>query len=163
MIQCDNWSDHGRLNDLVGNSHRFRSQSDHNNVTVQGQTLANSMVTVSLDRINSRTVVLNCFEELCTSETVEDNRSTMGKRSKGPLVRKLRRIFGANRDRSELDLKHFESQATIRYATTTILFPPRNGHAGTGQHFNTAPQHESKLDRCISGTLQVGFCAVCWR
>ena len=28
-----------------------------------------------------RTVVLNCLEELCTSETVEDNRSTLGKRS----------------------------------------------------------------------------------
>jgi hypothetical protein len=44
-----------------------------NNVTVQGQTLANSLVTVSLDLSNNRTVVLNCLQELCTSETVEDN------------------------------------------------------------------------------------------
>ncbi|MCY2980072.1 MAG: hypothetical protein NTU79_15500 [Planctomycetota bacterium] len=42
-----------------------------NNVTIQGQTLANSLVTVS------RTVVLNCSEVPCTSETVEDNRSTL--------------------------------------------------------------------------------------
>jgi|GEM_PF-2261468 len=42
-----------------------------NNVTVQGQTLANSLVTVS------RTIVLNCSEVPCTSETVEDNRSTL--------------------------------------------------------------------------------------
>jgi len=40
-------------------------------VTIQGQTLANSLVTVS------RTVVLNCSEVPCTSETVEDNRSTL--------------------------------------------------------------------------------------
>jgi hypothetical protein len=42
-----------------------------NNVTVQGQTLANSLMTVF------RTVVLNCSEMPCTSETVEDNRSTL--------------------------------------------------------------------------------------
>ena len=42
-----------------------------NNVTIQGQTLANSLVTVS------RTFVLNCSEVPCTSETVEDNRSTL--------------------------------------------------------------------------------------
>jgi hypothetical protein len=52
-----------------------------NNVTIQGKALANSLVTVSLDRSNGRTVVLNYLEELCTSETVEDNRSTLGKRS----------------------------------------------------------------------------------
>ena len=42
-----------------------------NNLTIQGQTLANSLVTVS------RTVVLNCSEVPCTSGTVEDNRSTL--------------------------------------------------------------------------------------
>jgi hypothetical protein len=40
-----------------------------NNVTIQAQTLANSLVTVT------RTVVLNCSEVPCTSETVEDNLS----------------------------------------------------------------------------------------
>ena len=42
-----------------------------NNVTIQGQTLANSLVTLS------RTVGQNCSEVPCTSETVEDNRSTL--------------------------------------------------------------------------------------
>ncbi len=41
------------------------------NVTIQGQTLANSLMTVC------RTVVLHCSEMPCTSETVEDNRSTL--------------------------------------------------------------------------------------
>lgn len=41
------------------------------NITLQGQTLANSLVTVS------RTAVLNCSEVSCTYETVEDNRSTL--------------------------------------------------------------------------------------
>jgi hypothetical protein len=49
--------------------------TDH--VTIRGQTLANSFVSVSLDRSDSRTVVLNCSEVPCTSETVEDNRSTL--------------------------------------------------------------------------------------
>ena len=40
-------------------------------VTIRGQSLANSLVTVS------RTVGLNCSEVPCTSETVEDNRSTL--------------------------------------------------------------------------------------
>jgi hypothetical protein len=43
--------------------------TDH--VTIQGQTLANSKVTVS------RTFVLNCSDEPCASGTVEDNRSTL--------------------------------------------------------------------------------------
>jgi hypothetical protein len=45
-----------------------------NNVTIQGKALANSLVTVSLDRSNGRTVVLNYLEELCTSETVEKDK-----------------------------------------------------------------------------------------
>ena len=43
--------------------------ADH--VTIQGQTLANSKVTVS------RTVVLNCSEVPCAAGAVEDNRSTL--------------------------------------------------------------------------------------
>ena len=47
------------------------------NVTIQGQTLSNSIVNVFVDRSDSSAMVLDCLDELCTSETVEDNRSTM--------------------------------------------------------------------------------------
>ena len=47
------------------------------NVTIQGQTLANSIVMVSVYRSDSSTMVLDCLKVLCTSETVGDNRSTM--------------------------------------------------------------------------------------
>ena len=85
-----------------------------NNVTIQGQTLANSLVTVN------RKVVVNCSEVPCSSESVEDNRSTFAN-AEGrfsvdlPVAEGLQTVRLSARD--ELG-RHSQKTLSIRYGNT---------------------------------------------